>query len=149
MIATVSIPGLPRFSAAARRVRAAEVTRDESFVKPDGLDYCLDCWKRWMHGDADRDLGAKTMRGLVGDGDGYGSGQTVYDAQQLADSKIAAATDAMIDSLSVLHRWAIYRTCSITSAWRFPNADLTSVGVEARAELEKKLRQNPCTAMQF
>lgn len=140
--------GMPTFSRAARRVRASEVKVD-AYVKPDGLEYCLDCWKRWMHGDADRDLGAKTMRGLAGDSDAYGAGLSVHDAQEQEDNRIGAATDAMIESLTQLHKWAIYRSCSMATAWRFPNADLIAISAEARDELSKKLRQNPCTAIRF
>lgn len=129
-----------------RRVRKAEVKTD-TFTRPDGLDYCLACWKDWMHGDADRDLGAKTMRGLEGEGDGHGV--DLYEAQQQNDHRVAAATDAMIDSLSRIHVWAIYKSCSIGTAWNFPNANLILVAEEARAALTKKLKINVCTAVLF
>lgn len=96
----------------------------------------------------DRDLGAQTMRGLAGDGDGYGSGD-VYEAQRRTDMRIGEATNAQIDNLSRIHYWAIYRACSIATAWKFPNADFIVVMEEARDELEKKLRKNICTAVLF
>jgi len=129
-----------------RRVRKEEVQRDTR-EKLDALSYCLDCWKTWMHGDADRDLGAKTMSGLVGDSDGYGV--SVYEAQQVADTKIAIATDAMIDSLKPIHAWAVYKMCSIATPWNFPNADFVTVGEQARIELERKLKNNVCTSILF
>jgi hypothetical protein len=129
-----------------RRVRKEEVPSDMQ-TKPDGLDYCLDCWKAWMHGDADKDLGAKTMAGLVSDSDGYGV--NVYEAQQIADARIAIATDAMIDSLKTIHSWAVYRMCSIATPWKYPNADFIVVAQEARIELERKLKKNVCTAILF
>jgi hypothetical protein len=135
-----------------RRVRREEVAKT-AFVKPDGLDLCLSCWKDSMTGDQDNDLGVKTMTGLSGgveDGEeAVAPREDMYEAQQIADQRIAAATDAMINSLVSLHRWAIYRSCSIASVWRFPNADFLSVAAEARDELTKKLKRNVCTSTLF
>ena len=135
-----------------RRVRREEV-RPATFVKPDGLELCLACWKDWMTGDQDKDLGMKTMRGLssgVDDGEGADDvRQDVYEAQQVADQRVGAATDAMINSLSRIHVWAIYRSCSIASVWKFPNADFATVAAEARDELTTKLKRNVCTATLF
>jgi len=128
-----------------RRVRKAEVPV-QSFVKADGLDTCLACWKAWMSGDQDKDLGIKTMRGLSGE---EASAPDIHEAQQDADQRIGAATDAMINGLSCIHVWAIYRMCSIASVWKFPNADLTVVATEARHELTQKLKRNICTATLF
>lgn len=142
--ATLGILTAPIF----RRVRREDV-RPVSFVKPDGLDLCLACWKDWMTGDQDNDLGMKTMRGLAGEQGEEDAGPDVYEAQQVADQRVGAATDAMINSLSRLHVWAIYRSCSIASVWKFPNADFTTIAAEARDELTKKLRRNICTATLF
>lgn len=125
----------------------APALRVDPWTKPDPVDLCLELWKKWMAGDSDRDLGAKTMRGLSGEGDGHGV--DLHEAQQACDIKIAQATDAMINSLSRLHVWAIYRACSLTTAWRFPHASLVDVTAEARIELEVKLRKNICTALLF
>jgi hypothetical protein len=128
-----------------RRVRKAGAPV-QHFVKADGLDTCLACWKDWMTGDQDKDLGMKTMRGLSGE---EGHAPDIHEAQQDADHRIGAATDAMINSLSRIHVWAIYRMCSIASVWKFPNADLTDVATEARDELTQKLKRNICTATLF
>jgi hypothetical protein len=128
-----------------RRVRRAEANV-QHFVKADGLDTCLACWKNWMTGDQDKDLGMKTMRGLSGEGDGA---LDIHEAQQEADIRISEATDAMINSLCRVHIWAIYRACSISNAWRFPNIDVVAAVAEAKEELEKKLRTNICTAILF
>jgi hypothetical protein len=137
---------------ALRRVRRADA-HSTAFTKPDGLELCLECWKDWMAGDPDRDLGVKTMRGLVGGAEegeeGTAARQDVYEAQQAADYRIGAATDAMINSLSRIHIWAIYRSCSIASVWRFPNADLLAVAAEAKEQLTEKLKRNVCTATLF
>lgn len=117
------------------------------WTDPDPLDLCLELWKTWMAGDADRDLGAKTMRGLSGDGDGRGV--DLHEAQQANDMRIAQATDAMIDSLTRIHVWAIYTLCSQATPWRFPNAVFDDVAMEARGELIKRLKNNVCTAVMF
>lgn len=128
-----------------RRVRKEEV-QFERQNGPDPLDYCLECWKEWMDDD-DRDLGAKTMGGLVGDSDGHGT-DSIED-QRKRDHEIARATDAMIDSLSKLHVWAIYKSCSVGTPWRFPNADFATVVIEARDALVAKLKKNVCTGSRF
>jgi hypothetical protein len=129
-----------------RRVLKSEVKRD-TWAQPEPLDLCLDCWKNWLAGDSDKDLGVKSMRLLRGDGDGYG--QTASEAQQQRDNEIGAATDAMIDSLSALHRWAIYSLCGIPTVWKYPNADLFLIGPEARESLAGKLKKNVCTSVLF
>ena len=129
-----------------RRVQKEEIIQT-AWTQPDGFDECLACWKNWMIGDADRDLGAKTMNGLVGNTDGYGVDSS--EAQMARDIRIATATDAMIDSLQRIHRWAIYRTFGIGTAWRFPNADLINTYSEAHANLCKKLRTNFVTSVMF
>lgn len=132
-------------SANARRVRRSEVS-SPAFMKPDGLDYCLDCWKSWMGGDSDRDMGIKTMRGLTGEDS---RNVDSSEAQQENDNRIAAATDAMISGLSRIHVWAIHRACSISTVWKFPNADFVTEATEAKEELTKKLKNNVCTSVLF
>lgn len=129
-----------------RRVRKEDV-KTYDFVKRDGLEECLDCWKIYIAGDADRDLRAKAMSGLVGDEDGYGIDSS--EAQQARDLRIGAATDAMIDSLSRLHAWAIYTLCSQATPWKYPNANILIVGPVAKVELEKKLKINVATGILF
>ena len=127
-------------------VRKSDI-QPPKYSNPDGMDYCLECWKSWMMGDSDRDLGVKTMAGLVGDGDGRGRDSS--EAQQSADNRVGAATDAMIDGLKQIHVWAIYKSCSMATSWRFPNADFVIIAEQARIELEIKLRKNICTAVFF
>ena len=128
------------------RVKRVDV-QVSNFIQPDALDLCLECWKNLMGGSGDRDLGAKTMGGLVGNSDGYG--RSADEEQQARDLRIAAATDAMIDSLSRLHMWAIYKLMGVGQVWRFDNADLLIVGPEAKKSLEEKLRRNTCTGILF
>jgi hypothetical protein len=131
-----------------RRAIKSELQPIDRIASPDGLEICLECWKQYMHSDGDRDLGAKTMSGLKGD-DSYGSGMDVYDQQQASDLKVGAATDAMIDSLSELHRWAIYKLTSTACAWKYPLADILKVGTEAKKSLCEKLKNNCCTSVLF
>jgi hypothetical protein len=112
----------------------------------DPLDLCLELWKDMMC-RSDTDLAAHTMRGLAAEGDGYGA--DVYDAQYKADLRIAEATDAMINSLPRISVWAIHYACSISTVWRFPNQKPEVVYLDARQDLEQKLRRNPCTAVLF
>jgi len=131
---------------AFQRVRKADAKAD-TFVQPDQVDYCLDCWRSRMWNDPDRDLGIKTMGGLRGLGDAYGRDEG--EAQLARDNRIAAATDAMIDSLCRLHIWAIYKAIGIGQVWSFPQADLAQTYAEARVALEAKLRGNVCTGVLF
>lgn len=128
-----------------RRVRREDVAKP-AFSKPDGLELCLACWKDWMTGDQDNDLGMKTMQGVSGED---GTGPDRHEAQQEADQRIGAATDAMVNSLGRIHIWAIYRACSIANVWKFPNADLLDTIADAKAELTKKLKTNLCTSILF
>lgn len=128
------------------RVRKSDA-KIEFIRKPDGLEICLDCWTSWLCSDPDRDLGVKTMRLPTGDADGYG--RTTHEAQHEREMQIGAATDAMIESLSFLHRWAIYKLNGVASVWGFPNADLLIVGPAAQAALIDKLRRNVATSILF
>lgn len=129
-----------------QRVKKQDVQVD-TWVRPDPLDYCLAVWKDWMATAGQRNLGARIMGGLVGESDGHG--QDLHEAQHSHDMQIAAATDAMIDSLDRIHVWAIYASCRIATAWRFPHADLVVTAAAARDELVLKLKKNECTRNLF
>ena len=128
-----------------RAAKPKEKAVQESTVDP--VDYCLECWKIWMCGDPDKDLGTKTAGGLVGNSDGHGV--DIHEAQQVHDTKVAEATDAMINSLPRIQAWAICRMCSVSTVWLFPNANWEVVGMEARAALAEKLKRNVCTGSLF
>lgn len=140
-----------------RRVTKQEVQCDP-FIKPDGLEYCLSCWKVWMQTD-DRNLSASRMKFEGGDDkDGkeddserekvaYESDP--YEEQRKADGKIGLATDAMIESMPRLHVWAIYRMCSISTQWNFPNAAFQDVAEAASNNLRNKLCCHSATAILF
>jgi len=132
-----------RFDSTPRRVRRQDAP--EAFIKPDGLDLCLACWKEWM-GRSDTDLGIKSQSTLRGDSDGYDGVDT---SQMRRDNEIAEATDAMIRSLQRSYQWAIRRKCSITrqNVWNFPQLDYVTEAQAACVELEKKLRNNVATRL--
>jgi hypothetical protein len=126
------------------RVKKADVKKD-TFVKPDALDYCLDCWSNWMQGD-DRDLSASRMKLQSGE---EGGERDVYDQQRIADHRIGEAAGAAIEDLKPVHRWAIYRRCGITTQWNWPNLDFTEVLPDAEDDLRKKLLKNIATGHLF
>jgi hypothetical protein len=132
-----------------QRVRKQDA-KIETFVKPDGFLTCLECWKTWMLSD-DRDLSASRMK--LGDGrdddDHAGYESDVYADQRKADYKIGEATNAMIESMSRIYSWAIYRRCGITTQWNFPNADFIAISEQAEIDLRRKLKLNIATATLF
>jgi len=125
-------------------MRAARKIEVIPAQKYDAMSYCIDCWKESMQKD-DRDMGAKRMRLMSGDGDGYGDDN----AQSQRDAEIADATGAMIDGLTAIHRWCIYRSCSIATVWRYPHLDYLTVLQEAMCALENKLRSNVACRLLF
>lgn len=127
-----------------QRVLKSDVQID-TWVKPDGLDLCLECWKTWM-GRSDTDLGAQTQKTLRGEGDGYGSPDT---GASRRDNEIAEATDAMIGSLKAAHRWAIYRRTGISTMWRFPLLDYMETAKQADLHLIAMLKNNVATRLLF
>ena len=126
------------------RVRACDV-RVDTWVKPDGLEICLDLWVRFMQ-KSDTDLGVQGQKSLRGEGDGYGNEDT---GQARRDNEIGEATDAMIHSLRVHHQWAIRKIKGLASTWRFPQLDYMTTAIDAKEELEKKLRINVATRTLF
>lgn len=124
-----------------RRVRKAEAP--QSTVRTiDPYSTCMACWVDYMRTD-DRDLGAGGMK-LAGEGVHE---RDLHEQQRAADMKIGESVNAMVDSLQMRDRWAIYKSQGIASAWRFPNARYEDVLMEARDELEKKLRNNVATRL--
>jgi hypothetical protein len=126
-----------------RRVRREEVARP-AFDKPDPYGALMACWADYMRVD-DRDLGSRGMK-LASDAE---EDRDVHAQQRAADLKIGEVVNAMVDSLSIQHRWAIYKSQGIASAWRFQNARYEDVLTDARDELEKKLRNNVATRLYF
>lgn len=126
---------------------AAVVLRVDPWTAPDPLDLCLELWKAWMGSDSDRDLGAKTMRGLSGEGEGGGA--DLNETQHANDVRLAEAVDAMIDSMARIHIWAIYTSCSQATPWKFPHVSFVDVAIEAREDLTRRLKNNFCTAVLF
>jgi hypothetical protein len=126
-----------------RRVRKAEAMQP-AFDKPDPYGILMACWADFMRVD-DRDLGSRGMK-LASDAE---NDRDVHEQQRAADLKIGEAVNAMVDSLSIQHRWAICKSQGISRGWRFPNANYEVVLTEARDELENKLRKNLATRLHF
>ncbi len=138
----IAMPGI--FPApTARRVRRDEPVQP-AFGRPDPYAQLMACWVDYMRVD-DRDLGSRGMK-LAGEG---ASDRDVHTEQRLADIKIGESVNAMVDSLSTIHRWAICKSQGIATAWRFGNADFGATLAEAREELEQKLRKNVATRLYF
>jgi|GEM_PF-4615306 len=93
-----------------RRVRRDEVAK-QAFDKPDPYATCMACWVDFMRAD-DRDLG--TAGGKL-QGDGIDE-RDVHERQRAADLKVGESVNAMVESLSQLHRWAIYKSHGIARA---------------------------------
>lgn len=126
-----------------RRVRRVEVAK-LTFDRPDPYALLLACWVDFMRAD-DRDLGVGGMK-LASDA---ALEVNVHDAQRAADLKMGEAVNAMVHSLPALHRWAIYKSQGIATAWRFQNADFGATLSAARQELEEKLRKHVATQLYF
>jgi hypothetical protein len=124
-----------------RRARREELAKP-GFTKSDPYALLLACWVDYMRTD-DRDLGTGRMK-LVGEGV---QERDLHEQQRAADMKIGESVNAMVDSLQMRDRWAIYKSQGIASAWRFPNARYEDVLMAAREELEKKLRNNLATRL--
>lgn len=126
-----------------RRVRREEVARP-AFDKPDPYAQLMAYWADYMRVD-DRDLGSRGMK-LASDAD---DDRDVHAQQRAADLKMGEVVNAMVDSLTIQHRWAIAKSQGIASMWRFQNARYEDVLADARDELEKKLRNNVATRLYF
>ena len=126
-----------------RRVRREEVARP-AFNKPDPYVMLMVCWLDYMRAD-DRDLGVGGMK-LASDAE---PDVNVHDAQRLADMRMGEAVNAMVDSLTVLQRAAIYKSQGLATAWRFGGSNYEAVLLAAREDLEEKLKKNLATRIYF
>lgn len=130
--------------AATLRRAPKEKPANQAFDQPDPYAMLMACWVDYMRTD-DRDLGAGGMK-LASDAPVE---KDVHEQQRTADLKIGEAVNAMVDSLTIQHRWAIYKSQRLSAVWRFPNASYDEVLMAARDELEKKLKKNVATRLYF
>jgi hypothetical protein len=141
---------LPKFS--AFRVGIPRVVknqfRSEAFIQPDGFDVCMQCWQDYMHSD-EKKRGASAMKLCADIDEATGYESDPYAEQRKEDLKLGQCANAMVDSLSRIHQWAIYKGYSMGNVWDYQNADLITVLQEAKIELEKKFRNNLATAVKF
>lgn len=141
-MSTIAIPGIFATSN-IRRVRREEVAKP-AFQKPDPYAQLMACWADYMRTD-DRDLGVGGMK-LASDAE---PDVNVHDAQRAADMKMGEAVNAMVDSLTVLQRAAIYRSQGMATTWRFASSNYEAVLLHAREDLEEKLKKNLATRIYF
>lgn len=133
-----------------RRVMKSELAAPDRVNAPDGLEYCLACYKDFMHLD-DRDLSESKMLLNGGADDGsQGYEPDPYGDQRKADKKIGEATHAVIENdMRSQHSWAIKRMTGLATVWKFLQLDYVTVAIAAREQLEIKLRKNFDTAHKF
>lgn len=134
----------PPFATTFRRAPKAVAPANQAFDQPDPYAKLMACWVDYMRTD-DRDLGSRGMK-LASDA---AADRDVHAEQYLADLRIGEAVNAMVDSLSIQHRWAIYKSQRLTAVWRFPNANYDDVLLAARDDLEDKLKKNVATRLYF
>ena len=94
----------------------------------------------------DTDLVIQSQKTLLPVGDGYGNSDT---GESRRNNEIAQATWAMIKSLAGHHRWAITKSKGICLVWNYPRLDYMETLVEAKKQLEEKLRKNVATRTLF
>lgn len=108
------------------------------------LDRCLELWiDSYKHDDLDIGCGSSS-KFLVSDAPP--SSDHLYSRM---DGKVADAVDAEVLCLPTHLRWAIQKCCGITNAWNFPSLVFEDVVVDAKRELENKLRKNIATRVFF
>ena len=100
------------------------------------LDECLSLWADWMRRQSvfKDDTHLSQIFGM--------SNRTFDDMCDAIDIAACEAVDAMIDSLSTQHQWAIYKRCGMASVWRYDRLNFVETLTSAEIELEKKLRKN-------
>lgn len=121
-----------------------EKPANQAFGQQDPYAILMACWVDYMR-VPDLRLSPCGMH-LIGDAP---PDLTVGEAQYIADLKLGESVNAMVDSLVMIHRWAIYKSQGISTAWRFPNASYENVLLDARDELENKLRKHVATRLYF
>jgi hypothetical protein len=134
--------GLPTATTVRRAPK--ELAANQTFGQADPYAMLMACWVDYMR-VPDLHLSPRSMS-LVGDAP---PDATVGEAQYIADLKLGESVNAMVDSLVMIHRWAIYKSQGISTVWRFPNANYETVLLEARDELEKKLSKHVATRLYF
>lgn len=113
-------------------------------VRQEPLDVCLDIWLEWQR-SRDINLGwHRRAAGLLS-----GAAADSEDLYANMDNDAAQAVEAMMSSLPRHLDWAIRKQCGVTTVWRFSQLDFSIELVEARAQLQKKLKKNIATQRYF
>jgi hypothetical protein len=113
-------------------------------VQQEPLDVCLEIWLEWQR-KCTLNLGwHRRSAGLCGDG--CADSDELYDSM---DTAAAEAVEAMMASLPRHLDWALRKAAGVTTVWRFPSLDFTEELIEARIQLEMKLKKNIATQSFF
>lgn len=113
-------------------------------VQQDPLDVCLEIWLEWQR---KRSLNLGFHRRSAGL-----CSEAAADSEQLYDSMdtaTAEAVEAMLASLPRHLDWAIRKQCGVATVWRFAQLDFGAELLDARAQLQKKLKNNIATRSFF
>lgn len=119
-----------------------EIPVNETKFTP--LDRCLSEWSRYQRRDDAR--GGYRCRDSILESDGAADFEQLVDR---VDNDVAMAVDAMVNSLTTHHAWAIKLKCGIATVWRFAQLEYDKTRVAAEDELTKKLKRNSVTANFF
>lgn len=104
------------------------------------LDICIEHWIDYhRRNDVDMDWHRASPL-LVSDA--TPDSEQVYSRM---DSKAGEAVDVIVNALPAHQSWAMKKTCGLTSLWRFPSLVFEDVVVDAKRELENKLKINVAT----
>lgn len=104
------------------------------------LDICLERWIDY-HRREDLEMGwHRSSPMLVGDAPA--NSEQLYSRM---DNKAGEAVDVVVNSLPAHMCWAMKKACGFASVWRFPSLIFEDVVVDARRELENKLKNNVAT----
>lgn len=108
------------------------------------LDECLEAWID-THRHSDIDIGwRRSSPMLVSD--------APADSSQLykrMDNEVGNAVDAEVAGLPAHLRWAMRKCCGMVNVWNFPSLVFEDVVVDAKRELENKLKKNVATSIFF
>lgn len=100
------------------------------------LDECLSLWADWMRSRSVFHGQPKLLQIFGGSPADF-----EQDCHEM-DISAARAVQAMIDSLTTQHQWAIYYRCGLKSVWNYERLNLELTLADAEQALEPKLRKN-------
>ena len=125
-------------------MRSARVIPVNDLRPTTPLDKCLQTWiDSYRHADLDIGCGSSS-RHLSSDAPP--SSNHLYSSM---DQRVAEAVEAEVSELPMHQRWAIKKCCGMSQVWNFPSLVFENVVVDAKRQLENKLRKNLATRIFF